>query len=80
MATIEMQTTAELAESRRKMQAKRRMKNRIALALSMATMAFGLFWLDLDPDGDDNPRFRRHESGAVHRNDAAAEYGGRWTG
>lgn len=34
-----------LAESRRKMQAKRRMKNRIALALSMATMAFGLFWL-----------------------------------
>lgn len=45
MATIEMQSTAELAESRRKMQAKRRMKNRIALALSMATMAFGLFWL-----------------------------------
>lgn len=35
MATIELQTTAELAESRRKMQAKRRMKNRIALALSM---------------------------------------------
>ncbi|MFV3249020.1 phosphate ABC transporter permease PtsA, partial [Klebsiella pneumoniae] len=33
MATIELQTTAELAESRRKMQAKRRMKNRIALAL-----------------------------------------------
>ena len=33
MATIEMQSTAELAESRRKMQAKRRMKNRIALAL-----------------------------------------------
>ena len=29
MATIELQTTAELAESRRKMQAKRRMKNRI---------------------------------------------------
>jgi phosphate transport system permease protein len=29
MATIEMQSTAELAESRRKMQAKRRMKNRI---------------------------------------------------
>ncbi len=47
MATIELQTTAELAESRRKMQAKRRMKNRIALALSMATMAFGLFWLIL---------------------------------
>ncbi len=30
MATIELQTTAELAESRRKMQAKRRMKNRIS--------------------------------------------------
>ena len=37
--------TAELAESRRKMQARRRMKNRIALTLSMATMIFGLFWL-----------------------------------
>lgn len=45
MATIELQTTAELAESRRKMQAKRRMRNRLALTLSMATMAFGLFWL-----------------------------------
>ncbi|VTP83829.1 Phosphate transport system permease protein pstA [Leclercia adecarboxylata] len=40
-----MQNTVELAESRRKMQARRRMKNRIALTLSMATMAFGLFWL-----------------------------------
>ena len=45
MATLEMQATAELAESRRKMQARRRVKNRIALSLSMATMAFGLFWL-----------------------------------
>ncbi len=45
MATLEMQSTARLAESRRKMQAKRRFKNRIALTLSMATMAFGLFWL-----------------------------------
>jgi phosphate transport system permease protein len=45
MATLEMQNTVELAESRRKMQARRRMKNRIALTLSMATMAFGLFWL-----------------------------------
>jgi hypothetical protein len=33
----------------------------------------------LDPDGDDNPRLRRHESGAVYRNDAAAEYRGRWS-
>ena len=45
MATLEMQNTAALAESRRKMQARRRLKNRIALTLSMATMAFGLFWL-----------------------------------
>ncbi|HAI51487.1 MAG TPA: phosphate ABC transporter permease PtsA, partial [Enterobacteriaceae bacterium] len=45
MATIEWQTSQELAESRRKMQARRRAKNRIALTLSMATMAFGLFWL-----------------------------------
>ena len=45
MATLELQHTAGLAESRRKMQAKRRMKNRLALTLSMATMAFGLFWL-----------------------------------
>lgn len=45
MAMVETQTTAALAESRRKMQARRRLKNRIALTLSMATMAFGLFWL-----------------------------------
>ncbi|AUP77121.1 hypothetical protein CWS02_26570 [Enterobacter sp. EA-1] len=38
MATLEMQSTVQLAESRRKMQARRRMKNRIALTLSMATM------------------------------------------
>ena len=35
MATLEMQATAELAESRRKMQARRRFKNRIALTRSM---------------------------------------------
>ncbi|WP_127959909.1 phosphate ABC transporter permease PstA [Serratia microhaemolytica] len=34
-----------LAQSRRKMQAWRRQKNRIALFLSITTMAFGLFWL-----------------------------------
>ncbi|MDX7998688.1 phosphate ABC transporter permease PstA [Xenorhabdus sp. Reich] len=32
-------------KSRRRMQSWRRQKNRIALMLSMATMAFGLFWL-----------------------------------
>lgn len=45
MTMIEMQARAELDASRRKMQAWRRMKNRIALTLSMLTMAFGLFWL-----------------------------------
>ncbi|MFM2475733.1 phosphate ABC transporter permease PstA [Celerinatantimonas sp. MCCC 1A17872] len=45
-----MSTTAELqkqkiAISRTKMQAKRRVKNRIALFLSLLTMIFGLFWL-----------------------------------
>ena len=45
MATMELQSDEQLAQSRRKMQARRRVKNRIALTLSMATMAFGLFWL-----------------------------------
>ncbi|SFN55077.1 phosphate transport system permease protein [Izhakiella capsodis] len=37
----------QLETSRRKMQARRRLKNRIALTLSLLTMAFGLFWLIL---------------------------------
>lgn len=45
MAKLSMQDTAALIDSRRKMQAWRQTKNRIALALSMSTMAFGLFWL-----------------------------------
>ncbi|MEI2266812.1 phosphate ABC transporter permease PstA [Erwinia sp. CGal63] len=45
MTMMAMQSRAELEASRRKMQAWRRMKNRIALALSLMTMAFGLFWL-----------------------------------
>ena len=38
MATLDMQNTAQLAESRRKMQSKRRIKNRIALTLSMGAL------------------------------------------
>ena len=34
-----------LAASRRKMQSRRSLKNRIAIGLSLLTMAFGLFWL-----------------------------------
>jgi len=45
MTTMELQARDELLASRRKMQSWRRMKNRIALALSLLTMAFGLFWL-----------------------------------
>ncbi|MBM7345679.1 phosphate ABC transporter permease PstA [Pantoea coffeiphila] len=45
MTTMEMQSRAELEASRRKMQSWRRTKNRIALTLSLLTMAFGLFWL-----------------------------------
>ena len=45
MTTMNMQSDATLMETRRKKQAWRRQKNRIALILSMATMAFGLFWL-----------------------------------
>jgi len=45
MSMMVMQSRAELEASRRKMQAWRRMKNRIALTLSLLTMAFGLFWL-----------------------------------
>jgi phosphate transport system permease protein len=42
---MDMQSDATLLETRCKKQAWRRQKNRIALILSMATMAFGLFWL-----------------------------------
>nr|WP_024966278.1 phosphate ABC transporter permease PstA [Pantoea sp. IMH] len=45
MTAMELQSRAELDASRRKMQAWRRTKNRIALTLSLLTMAFGLFWL-----------------------------------
>ena len=45
MTAIEMQSRTELEASRRKMQAWRSTKNKIALTLSLLTMAFGLFWL-----------------------------------
>ncbi|THB85570.1 phosphate ABC transporter permease PstA [Pantoea allii] len=45
MTTIEIQARAELDASRRKMQSWRSTKNKIALSLSLLTMAFGLFWL-----------------------------------
>ncbi|WJV53908.1 phosphate ABC transporter permease PstA [Pectobacteriaceae bacterium CE90] len=45
MTAISIENEAELIRMRRKMQAWRRQKNRIALCLSMLTMAFGLFWL-----------------------------------
>jgi len=45
MTTMEVQARAELDASRRKMQSWRSTKNKIALTLSLLTMAFGLFWL-----------------------------------
>ncbi|MDF2042720.1 MULTISPECIES: phosphate ABC transporter permease PstA [unclassified Pantoea] len=45
MTTIEIQARADLDASRRKMQSWRSTKNKIALTLSLLTMAFGLFWL-----------------------------------
>ncbi|WP_075183348.1 phosphate ABC transporter permease PstA [Pantoea sp. 1.19] len=45
MTTLEQQARQALNASRRKRQARRRTRNRIALTLSMLTMAFGLFWL-----------------------------------
>jgi len=45
MSLSETHSAVQLAQSRSKMQARRRFINRIALMLSMATMAFGLFWL-----------------------------------
>lgn len=45
MTTIEIQARAERDASRRKMQSWRSTKNKIALSLSLLTMAFGLFWL-----------------------------------
>jgi len=42
---VDAQSVALLIESRRKMQARRSLINKIALMLSMATMVFGLFWL-----------------------------------
>jgi phosphate transport system permease protein len=42
---MEVQARAELEASRRKMQSWRSTKNKIALTMSLLTMAFGLFWL-----------------------------------
>ena len=45
MSMTDSQSTALLMASRRRMQARRSLINKVALLLSMATMAFGLFWL-----------------------------------
>ena len=45
MSMTDARSTAMLIESRRKMQARRSLINKMALMLSMLTMAFGLFWL-----------------------------------
>ncbi|MDR7343662.1 phosphate transport system permease protein [Pantoea alhagi] len=45
MTTLDLHARTELQASRRKMQARRSMRNKVALTLSLLTMAFGLFWL-----------------------------------
>ena len=45
MSDIHQSNMASLDQSRQRMQAWRRQKNRIALLVSMLAMAFGLFWL-----------------------------------
>lgn len=45
MTTLDLHARTELEASRRKMQARRSMRNKVALTLSLLTMAFGLFWL-----------------------------------
>lgn len=45
MSIQDPQSIALLAESRRRMQARRSLINKMALMLSILTMAFGLFWL-----------------------------------
>ncbi len=45
MTQMDLESSAALQASRRKMQARRGIKNKIAIVLSLLTMAFGLFWL-----------------------------------
>lgn len=65
MAMVEMQTTAALAESRRKMQARRRLKNRIALTLD-GDDGLRPVLADLDFNVHHHPRYRWYVAGAVH--------------
>ena len=45
MTTLDPDARAALAASRRKMQSRRSLKNKIAIFFSLLTMVFGLFWL-----------------------------------
>ncbi|STJ21202.1 phosphate ABC transporter permease [Escherichia coli] len=63
MAMVEMQTTAALAESRRKMQARRRLKNRIALTLSMGDDGLRSVLADLDFNVHHHSRYRWYVAG-----------------
>lgn len=65
MAMVEMQTTAALAESRRKMQARRRLKNRIALTLD-GDDGLRSVLADLDFNVHHHSRYRWYVAGAVH--------------
>ncbi|MBS0909399.1 phosphate ABC transporter permease PstA [Tatumella sp. JGM118] len=45
MTTLDSGARAALAASRRKMQSRRSLKNKVAIFFSLLTMVFGLFWL-----------------------------------
>lgn len=45
MTTLDTGARAALAASRRKMQSRRSLKNKVAIFFSLLTMVFGLFWL-----------------------------------
>ncbi|VED55586.1 phosphate transporter permease subunit PtsA [Raoultella terrigena] len=57
MATIELQTTAELAESRRKMQAKRRLKKPDRAGSLNGDDGIRSVLAYLDPHGHGDPRY-----------------------
>ena len=65
MAMVEMQTTAALAESRRKMQARRRQKPYCADALD-GDDGLRPVLADLDFNVHHHSRYRRYVAGAVH--------------
>ncbi|STJ63123.1 phosphate ABC transporter permease [Escherichia coli] len=66
MAMVEMQTTAALAESRRKMQARRRLKKPYCADALDGDDGLRPVLADLDFNVHHHSRYRRYVAGAVH--------------